>query len=49
MQLKERMGRRDSEDPDKGIIPLREFQKYDSTFSAYLTGTIKYIPKRNND
>ena len=43
MQLKERMGRRDSEHPDKGHIPLREFQKYDSTFSTYLTGTIKNI------
>ena len=44
MQLKERMGRRDSEYPDKGLIPLREFQKYDSTFSAHLTGTIGPFP-----
>jgi len=49
MQLKERMGRRDSEHPDKGLIPLREFQKYDSTFSTYLTGTIKYIYRQSNN
>ncbi|KAL9962836.1 hypothetical protein ACROYT_G031981 [Oculina patagonica] len=34
MQLKERMGRRESDDTSKGVIPLREFQKYDSAFSA---------------
>ena len=49
MQLKERMGRRETEHPDKGLIPLREFQKYDSTFSTYLRGTIKYIRKTSND
>ena len=49
MQLKERMGRRDSEHPDKGLVPLREFQKYDSTFSAYLTGALGYIYRQSNN
>lgn len=39
MQLKERMAKRDSNDAEKGAVPLREFQKYDSAFATYLTGT----------
>lgn len=42
MQLKERMGRREIDDTSKGVIPLREFQKYDSAFSANLKGTRYY-------
>ena len=38
MQLKERMSRRENDDEFKGLVPLREFQKYDSTFSTYLKG-----------
>ena len=39
MQLKERMAKRDSNEPEKGVVPLREFQKYDSALATYLTGT----------
>jgi len=42
MQLKENMARQETERPGSKIIRLREFQKYDSTLSAYLTGTSKY-------
>ena len=42
MQLKERMSRRENDDVFKGLVPLREFQKYDSTFSAYLKGNRRY-------
>ena len=38
IQLRERMGRREKDTLSKRDIPLREFQKYDSTFSTYLTG-----------
>ena len=37
-QLQERLGRRDCDDPMKGLVPLREFQKFDSAFPAYLKG-----------
>ena len=43
MQLKERMGRRESDYTTKGAIPLREFQKYDSAFSTSLRGAHFYI------
>ena len=42
MQLKERMSRRENDDVFKGLVPLREFQKYDSTFSAHLKGNRRY-------
>ena len=42
MQLKERMSRRENDDEFKGLVPLREFQKYDSTFSAHLKGNRRY-------
>ena len=42
MQLKERLGRREYDDSLKGLVPLREFQKYDSAFSTYLRGTYNY-------
>ena len=42
MQLKERMARRDCDNTFKGEIPLREFQKYDSTFPTYLKGKWQY-------
>ena len=42
MQLKERMSRRENDDEFKGLVPLREFQKYDSTFSTYLKGNRRY-------
>lgn len=38
IQLRERMGRREKDTLSKRDIPLREFQKYDSTFPTYLTG-----------
>ena len=49
MQLKERMSRRENDDVFKGLVPLREFQKYDSTFSTYLKGNrrSKYINHEN--
>ena len=37
-QLQERLGRRDCDDSMKGLVPLREFQKFDSAFPAYLKG-----------
>ena len=37
-QLQERLGSRDCDDPMKGLVPLREFQKFDSAFPAYLKG-----------
>ena len=37
-QLQERLGGRDYDDPMKGLVPLREFQKFDSAFPAYLKG-----------
>ena len=37
-QLQERLGGRDCDDPMKGLVPLREFQKFDSAFPAYLKG-----------
>lgn len=37
-EQRERMSRRENDDMFKGLVPLREFQKYDSTFSAYLKG-----------
>ncbi|CAH3168941.1 unnamed protein product, partial [Porites lobata] len=43
MQLKERMSRRENDDEFKGLVPLREFQKYDSTFSAHLKGSLGRI------
>ena len=42
MQLKERMSRRENDDVFKELVPLREFQKYDSTFSTYLKGNRRY-------
>ena len=42
MQLKERMSRRENDDVFKELVPLREFQKYDSTFSSYLKGNRRY-------
>lgn len=42
MQLKENMARQETERPGEEIIRLREFQKYDSALSGYLTGTSKY-------
>ena len=42
MQLKERMSRRENDDVCKELVPLREFQKYDSTFSTYLKGNRRY-------
>lgn len=48
-QLKERKSRRENDDVFKRLVPLREFQKYDSTFSAYLKGNrwYKYISHEN--
>ena len=37
-QLQERLGRRHCDDSMKGLVPLREFQKFDSVFPAYLKG-----------
>lgn len=42
MQLKENIARQETERPGEEIIRLREFQKYDSALSGYLTGTSKY-------
>ena len=42
MKLKERMSRRENDDVFKGLVPLREFQKYDSAFSTYLKGNRRY-------
>lgn len=38
MQLKERLGRRECDEKLKGLVPLKEFQKYDSSFPTYLKG-----------
>ena len=37
-QLQERLGGRDCDDPMKGLVPLREFLKFDPAFPAYLKG-----------
>ncbi|XP_068704726.1 ankyrin repeat domain-containing protein 60-like [Montipora foliosa] len=39
-QLKERLGRQGLDDSMRGRVPLREFQKYDSAFPAYLKGSL---------